>query len=401
MALWSMDEAGESAPGRRASLDALMARLGKQRVAELSVLAINVLWGISFVVVKAGLRFSSPMVFTALRFSVAGALLLYVYRNNIERVHVPGAALVGLLLFGGFSFQTAGLARTSASRSAFFTALCIPLTPFCQCIIFRRLPTVLESAGAAVALLGTFLLTLSPGAEPGSGSKASLNVGDALTLGCAVLFAFHMNALNHYSATARGASAFQTVAVGQVTVCAALSLLLCGVVETAELRPDPLLIACVLLTGVLATALAFTVFTWAQKHTSATRAAIICASESLFAAITAFLVNGDRMTGLNCLGGLLIVASICVGELRVTLPPPPRWLPAALLPQWERTRAAQAEQAAAKAAEEAAGNVEAPGEGAGGAKGVELAERVEERVGLLEHHAAEQQAGEGMREVRL
>ena len=77
----------------------------------------------------------------------------------------------------------------------------------------------------------------------------------------------------------------------------------------------------------------------------------------MFAALTSFAVYGERLSALNCLGGLLIVASILVGELRV-LPPPPPWLPAWLLPRWARARDAQLADAAAAVARDEAAAVE-------------------------------------------
>ena len=99
--------------------------------------------------------------------------------------------------------------------------------------------------------------------------------------------------------------------------------------------------------ALLATAIAFAVFSWAQKHTTATRTAIICSSgalplprssssrltrcslpEALFAAVTAYLVSGEIMSATNICGAVLIVAGILAGELN-SLPLPAglrKWL---------------------------------------------------------------------------
>ena len=65
--------------------------------------------------------------------------------------------------------------------------------------------------------------------------------------------------------------------------------------------------------GVLATGLAFAMLAWAQQHMSAGRSAALCATEPLFAAIAAYVLLGEGLSGRACLGGLLIVASILVG----------------------------------------------------------------------------------------
>ena len=62
------------------------------------------------------------------------------------------------------------------------------------------------------------------------------------------------------------------------------------------------LLAAVLLTGVLATALAFSVQVWAQQHTSSSHAAILFTLEPVFAALTSFVFFQERL-GLRALAG--------------------------------------------------------------------------------------------------
>ena len=269
------------APDGAASLDAPPPKLSKQRAAELALVGVCLFWGTSFIIVKRAFEDTSPLVFSGLRFLCGLVTLLPIYARKLRREYLRGALIVGGLLFCGFSTQAAGLNRTTPTRSAFITALCIPLTPIFQSALYRRRPRPLDLLGAFVAATGTFLLTSGGGdggddatADGSSGGGSALNTGDWLTLLCAVLFAFHMLALNHWG---KG-DALPTIAVGQVAVTMALSLLFCDVFETAVFRPTLAVLAAIVVTGTLCTALAFTVLAWAQTHTSATRAAIICST---------------------------------------------------------------------------------------------------------------------------
>ena len=296
----------------------------RARVAELSILGVCIFWGGSFTAVKDALDRSSPMVYTGLRFALAALFLLLLYARRMRREHVAGGVLCGALLFLGYSFQTAGLRLTTASRSAFLTALSIPLTPFCQCLLFWRRPRVSDVAGASLACVGTFLLTRpgAPAAGAAGGQGASFNGGDALTVVSALGFAMHIVALNHFSSEEAGPGAFQTVSVVQLAIVALFSGFLCDVAEHATLRPTPRYWAEVVVVALLATSVAFAVFAWAQKHTTATRTAIICSSEAMFAAITSYFVYGEVMSGVNIGGAVLIVSGILAGELH-SLPLPP------------------------------------------------------------------------------
>jgi len=55
---------------------------------------------------------------------------------------------------------------------------------------------------------------------------------------------------------------------------------------------------------------------------SAARAALIFCFEPLFAALTAWLLLGERLAALQWLGGALIVLGMVAADLPVATPPP-------------------------------------------------------------------------------
>ena len=71
----------------------------------------------------------------------------------------------------------------------------------------------------------------------------------------------------------------------------------------------------IVLTGILATALAFLVQTRAQKEIPPTRTAVILTAEPVFAGIFGYLVADDRLGARGYAGAVLIVAGILVAEL--------------------------------------------------------------------------------------
>ncbi len=97
--------------------------------ADLALLANTLIWGATFVLVKDALRDVSPMVYLALRFTLAGAALLLIYSRKIRRDSLRNGAIAGFFLFLGYLFQTTGLQYTTPSKSAFYTSLSIPLVP--------------------------------------------------------------------------------------------------------------------------------------------------------------------------------------------------------------------------------------------------------------------------------
>jgi len=177
------------------------------------MLLVVAVWGSTFVVVKGALTDASPAAFNLIRMTLAFAVLAVVYHRfwrGIRLWQVGAGAVVGLCLALGYQFQTIGLARTTPSKSAFITGLLVVLVPLFSLIPGMRppgarLPRWSAFAGAALAFAGIVLLT-APAAVVARGGMAgilpdltSINLGDVLTLGCAIGFAFHCLALSHVS----------------------------------------------------------------------------------------------------------------------------------------------------------------------------------------------------------
>lgn len=281
--------------------------------AELALAGVTVVWGSTFVLVQSAIRSVSPLLFLALRFTVAALVLVAIYGRPVWKQQRralrglwPGVA-AGILLFTAYVFQTVGLKYTSASKSAFLTGLSIPLVPFVNSFVYRNRPRLLEVAGVLIASAGMALMTLPSGRLP-------ISRGDSLSAFCAVAFAFHIVLIGHYAPLI----GFETIAVVQVVTAAALGLMTFRMAQPVEAHFTFGVAAAVLTTGLLATALAFTTMAWAQQYTSATRAALIFALEPVVAWLTSFLLNGETMAGRAVFGAFLILTGIVMVELKRT-----------------------------------------------------------------------------------
>jgi len=74
--------------------------------------------------------------------------------------------------------------------------------------------------------------------------------------------------------------------------------------------------AAVLVTGLLATALAFTTMAWAQQFTSATRAALIFSLEPVVAWVTSYLLLGEVLSVRGKVGAVTILAGVLLVEFK-------------------------------------------------------------------------------------
>jgi len=278
--------------------------------AELALVFITLIWGSTFVMVKQALESVSTLLFLALRFGLAALALLVVFRRMRAALFdqkrlLAGGVLAGVCLFGGYVFQTVGLRSTTPSKSAFITGLSVVLVPLLSSLVYKRAPQVDEVAGVLLATFGLALMTLN---------KESLTIssGDALTVISAFGFAIHIMVLGHYTR----AGGFEALSVIQIVTCALIALGTFWWVETPYIAWSPSLMAALAITGLLATALAFTVMTWAQQHTTATRTALFLVLEPVFAALTSFVVEGEMFTPRGGVGAASILAGILMVDLK-------------------------------------------------------------------------------------
>jgi len=283
---------------------------------------VAALWGTTFVLVKDALNDASPLLFNLLRMTLAFLCLALVYRNclrTISRSSLIAGAIVGACLAGGYQFQTAGLARTTASKSAFITGLVVVLVPLLAVIPRLRRPTMHAPrwnawGGALLAFCGIVLLT-----TPGSPFRISgfanpwtgINLGDLLTLACSLAFALHCIALAHTA----GRIALPQLATLQIGFCTLYMLLTLPLGGHLYFHLTARLVVALLVTGLLATAAAFTIQSWAQQHLPATHTALILTLEPVFAWIASFLFMHERLHNRAAMGALLVLAGIGLTEL--------------------------------------------------------------------------------------
>jgi len=276
---------------------------------DLSLIAVALIWGVTFILVKEALAGISTLLFLAIRFSIATVALAIIFHKQLTRANfsqgIRGGVIAGCFLFTGYVLQTFGLKHTSAAKTGFITGLYIPLVPIFSSLIYRRLPNPAEVTGVLMAFAGTVLMTVQS-------SLFDIRMGDLLVAGCAVAFSFHILALGRFA----GSSALGVLAVTQIGTTALLSCVTFWWAEPVHVQWSSTVATALLVTSLLATALAFSVQTWGQRYSSPTRTALIFAMEPVFAWATSYVVAGEVLSGRAVIGGLLILSGILMVELK-------------------------------------------------------------------------------------
>lgn len=279
-------------------------RLSRQ---ELVLIGITMLWGTTFLIVHEAMRHSGPLFFVGLRFLTAGLLSALVFRRALAGLNwreLRAGMVIGAAIFLGYGLQTAGLQTISSSKSAFITALYVPLVPLLQWVFMRKAPQAMSWVGITLAFAGLVLL-----AGPESGGLG-LGLGELLTLLSAVAIAAEIILISRYA----GRVDLRRVTAVQLLTAGLLSLLAMPLAGEAVPAFSWVWLAGAVGLGA-ASALIQLAMNWAQQSVSPTRATIIYAGEPVWGGVVGRLA-GDRLPAAALLGAALILTGLVVSELK-------------------------------------------------------------------------------------
>lgn len=288
-----------------------MSRAG---AAQLALVGIAAVWGLTFVMVQDAVEELPVSAFLAYRFIPAALLVAVLFPGRLRALGAAGwtaGVVMGVFLTAGYLFQTLGLERTTASNAGFITGMMVVLTPLIGALVLGQRAGRAAWIAAGVSAVGLALLS-------GVGSGALRPAGDGLVLLGAVGFACHI------LATDRGVARHDVVGLlaVQLGVCGLLTLLLAGARGEVEAPSGMTVWSALLVTSLIASALGFFVQSYAQRHASPARTALILASEPAFAGLFGFWLAGDRLGVLGWVGAALIVAAIVAVDAIPRLRPP-------------------------------------------------------------------------------
>lgn len=288
----------------------------KSLIADCSLLLVALIWGATFVIVQNAISFLEPISFNGVRFFLAGLFLflwlILFHRDQFKAISwqmIGAGFLLGLWLFIGYATQTIGLLYTTSSKAGFITGLSVVLVPLFALILLRQRPTLNAIIGVSIATIGLYLLTM--------GDTIGINRGDIFVFFCAISFALHI------IFTGKFTYKFPTLILTVIQIFTVS--ILCGIFAivfenwhaafniTIITKKEVLL--ALIITSLFATAFAFFAQTKFQKYTTPTRVALLFATEPVFAAITGFIWNDERLSSIAVLGCLFIFIGMILSEM--------------------------------------------------------------------------------------
>ena len=274
----------------------------------LLLLLTSFIWGTSFIAQSVGVETISPTAFNGIRSLIGSIALLPVIlfmdiskkRNNIESAPINKTLIIGGIVCGiclclASTLQTAGMVYTSPGKSGFITALYMVIIPIIHLFTGKK-PSPIVWSAVIVALVGMYLLCLD--------SDLTINKGDVMTMFCAVIFSFHILAIDYFSPKVDGVK------------LSCLQFFVCGMINVVwmffdspqpELKPILNCWVSLFYSGVLSCSVAYTLQIIGQKYTDPTSASILMSLESVFSTLSTVILVG---LGWQLTGGTLSVREI-------------------------------------------------------------------------------------------
>ena len=281
------------------------------------------IWGTAFVAQRMGSEYVEPFTYLAWR-SWAAVLFLaplvrvmdhFSDRRGIDnrrpktvsdrRLLIVGGCLSGFMLWAACAAQQIGIAHTTASKAGFITALYVVIVPLLS-IFIRKRPSVQIWACVALALIGLYLLCMKT-------ASFRLEYGDAWELACAFFFAVEILLVSYYCSRVDPVR----LSFVQFLVVAILSTILMLLMEHPTVDGLRLALPSILYAGIFSSGIAFTLQIIGQVGVNATVASLVMSLESVFSALSGWLILHERMSPRELSGAALMFLAIALSQIEL------------------------------------------------------------------------------------
>jgi drug/metabolite transporter (DMT)-like permease len=284
---------------------------------DLILFLVAFIWGLAFVAQRTGMEHVGPFTFNGIRFLLASISLLpfvFLSKNDSNKLNnfTPKESKNGLIkfgiissvfLFGGISFQQAGLVHTTAGKAGFITGLYVVIVPIFGLLLKLHKTNVFTWVGAILATVGMYFLSVT--------SQFTISYGDFLVLMCSFCFAGHVLVIANF---AKKYKAIQLSFI-QSLIVSIVSMVIAIIFEDVNIEGIKNAAIPIFYGGVFSSAIAYSLQIYGQKHSHPAHASIIMSFESVFAALTGWIILDEIFSGRAVFGCSLILIGVLVSQL--------------------------------------------------------------------------------------
>jgi len=288
-------------------------KIHKTFISEVLLLICAIIWGLSYIAQKSAMAYMGPLAFLFFRYSLGSVTLIpfFIFNNRSKNKRNETSLLTyknlefwKKALFCGFinltatAFVQIGLNYTDASKAGFLTSIYILIVPLISIIIYHKKHNYKIYIGIAMCTIGLYFLSFN--------YSVGFAIGDLIVLCSSLFYAIHIILWERFANNVEPLSfiivefAFASI----VALCFSLifeNLYLSNILEC---------LPAILFAGIFASGISYTFQLFAQRHVTASIAALLMSTESLFAAFGGALLLHEVMNKREVLGASLIFLAI-------------------------------------------------------------------------------------------
>ncbi len=286
------------------------------------LLICAIIWGTSFIAQSVGMEYIGPYTFNAIRFIFGGLATLPVgilfglrdpdapnarceahgTRKQRSRSLWIGGVLCGIALCIASNLQQYGILYSTVGKAGFITALYIIIVPILGLFLKKKCSRFLWIA-VGIALVGLYLLCIK--------EEFVLASGDIYLLLCSFMFSVHTLLIDKYSPVTNGIQLSSL----QFFVAGIGSALIMFFKETIDLQAVLRAAPALAYSAFMACGVAYTLQVVGQKHVPAAQASLILSLESCIAALSGWIILGQKLSPKEILGCVLMFAAILLAQI--------------------------------------------------------------------------------------
>ena len=294
--------------------------MSKKMRGNLMLLLTALIWGTAFVAQSAGMDHVQPFTYNGIRTLIGGLVLIPVIllfdrlkpaesrpsaeeQRMINKNSLLGGVCCGVVLCVASCFQQFGVSMTTAGKAGFITALYIVIVPLMGVFIKKKIPKIIWLC-VAIAVAGFYLLCVKEG--------FSIGTGDLLVLCCAFFFSIHIMVIDHFTAGKVDGVRMSCV---QFLVAGIMAIVLMFLFEEPTLASIWDARVSILYAGVMSCGVAYTLQILGQKDTDPTTATLLMSLESVFAALSGWVLLHESLSLKEIFGCAMVFAAVILAQI--------------------------------------------------------------------------------------
>ncbi len=282
--------------------------MNTQLRADLSLLLVSLLWGMSYFLMDVSLTEVSAFMLNTYRF--LGAFFLAVvfsfkWLTGLTKETVIMAAIIGLALSGVYIGATTAVLYTSLSNTGFLCALAVVFTPLLGRVFKKTKLTMQMKVVVVMALIGIALLSIT--------DEFTVASGDLLAIGASLCYAIMILTVD--TAVKNPKINPYHLGVMQLGFTGFYFLVITIFLGDLAMPTSPSVLGSIVFLAIFCTGVSFIAQSVAQKYTTPVRVGVIFSTEPVFAGVAAFVFAGEILTIRAYIGAAILLSCLFVMEL--------------------------------------------------------------------------------------